>query len=139
MNQSQKRKIKMDEISVLLVDDEADFLRPMLKRLKIRNLNVSSVESGEEALNVISENEIDVVVLDVRMPGMNGLETLAEIKRIKPATEVIMLTGHANIDVALEGMGKGAFDYLMKPMEIDELVYKIQDAYQQKYINQKPL
>jgi DNA-binding NtrC family response regulator len=121
------------EFRVLLVDDETEFLETLVKRLKKRKLDVTSAESGREALEILKQTPIDVVVLDVRMPDMDGLETLREIKRIKPVVEVIMLTGHANVEVAIQGMELGAFDYLMKPMDIDELLYKLQDAYKRKW------
>ncbi len=127
----------MTEFRVLLVDDETEFLETLVKRLKKRKLDVTSAESGKEALQVLRENPIDVVVLDVRMPDMDGLETLKEIKRIRPSVEVIMLTGHANVEVAMEGMELGAFDYLMKPMDIDELLYKLQDAYKRKWYREE--
>ncbi len=127
----------MDTFDVLIVDDEADFRDSLLKRLKKRNLNVSGAGSGEEALAVLKEEPVDVVILDVKMPGMNGIDTLSAIKRLRPLVEVIMLTGHANVEVAMEGMEKGAFDYLMKPMDIDELLYKLQDACKKKRLNEK--
>src|SRR4030042_6493623 len=113
----------------MLVDDEKDFLETLCKRLVKRKLDVTSATGGREAIAKIEEMPVDVVVLDVRMPGMNGIETLKEIKRIRPSVEVIMLTAHADVQVAIEGMELGAFDYLMKPMEIDDLLYKLQDAY----------
>lgn len=124
----------MDGCSVLLVDDEVEFLQTMLKRMRKRNMDVTGAKSGEEALEFLSKNPVDVVVLDVRMPGMDGIEALREIKRRHPLTEVVMLTGHANMEVAIEGMELGAFDYLMKPINIDDLLYKIQDAKQKKSI-----
>jgi len=129
----------MDKFNVLLVDDETEFLSPLVKRLGRRNLNVRTAGSGEEALSVLENFQTDVVVLDVRMPGMDGLETLREIKKRYPLIEVIMLTGHASIEVAMEGMERGAFDYLMKPMNIDELCYKLQDAFQNKSIQEKKI
>ncbi len=123
----------MTQFSVLLVDDETEFLETLVKRLKKRKLDVTSAESGKEALQMLQQNPVDVVVLDVRMPDMDGLETLKEIKKLRPAVEVIMLTGHANVEVAMQGMELGAFDYLMKPMDIDELLYKLQDAYKRKW------
>jgi len=122
----------VDAFSVLLVDDEVEFLDTLLKRLRKRKLDVNGVHSGEEALRFLEANPVDVVVLDVKMPGMDGLDTLRAIKKTLPLTEVIMLTGHANMEVAIEGMELGAFDYLMKPMDIDELLYKLQDAYKKK-------
>ena len=129
----------MNDFSVLFVDDEVDFLDTLLKRMKKRRVNVSGVKSGEEALKWLSGNSADVVVLDVRMPGMDGIETLKEIKKLSPLIEIIMLTGHANLEVAREGMELGAFDYLMKPIDIDELLYKVQDAYQKKSIQEQKI
>ena len=126
----------MDVLNVLLVDDEVEFLETLLKRMKKRNVNVFGVKSGEEALKFLEQNPLDVVVLDVRMPGMDGIETLREIKKRHPLVEVIMLTGHANMEVAVQGMELGAFDYLMKPMDIDDLLYKVQDAQKKKSIQE---
>jgi DNA-binding NtrC family response regulator len=128
--------IELSEFNVLLVDDEAEFLETLVKRLKKRKLNASGVLSGEEALEALKATSVDVVVLDVKMPGMDGIETLREIKRSFPLVEVIMLTGHANMEVAIEGMELGAFDYLMKPMDIDELLYKLQDAYKKRALQE---
>lgn len=125
----------MDAFNVLLVDDEADFLETLLKRMKKRNVNVKGVKSGEEALEFLKQNPVDVVVLDVKMPGIDGIQTLREIKKTYPLIEAIMLTGHASLEVAIEGMELGAFDYLMKPIDIDDLLYKIQDAYEKKSIH----
>ena len=127
----------MEPVRVLIVDDEVEFLETLVKRLRKRKLAVNGVTSGEAALALLKENPVDVVVLDVKMPGMNGIETLREIKKEHGLLEVIMLTGHANTEVAIEGMEMGAFDYLMKPTGIDELVYKIQDAYKRKMLNEK--
>lgn len=118
--------------TVLLVDDEAEFRDLLEKRLRKRNLALLSAGSGEEALAIVAREAVDVVVLDVRMPGMDGRETLREIKRLKPEVEVIMLTGHASMEVALEGMELGAFDYLLKPVSFDELLFKLQDAAEKK-------
>jgi DNA-binding NtrC family response regulator len=128
--------MSLDEFNVLLVDDEMEFLETLVKRLKKRKLNATGVTSGEEALRVLGSTPVDVVVLDVKMPGMDGIETLREIKKIAPLVEVIMLTGHANMEVAIAGMESGAFDYLMKPMDIDELLYKLQDAFKKKALQQ---
>ncbi len=127
----------MDSFRVLLVDDEADFMETLVKRLRKRNLTVNGVTSGEAALDALEEAPADVVVLDVRMPVMSGIETLKEIRKRYPLIEVIMLTGHANMEVAIQGMEMGAFDYLMKPMDIDELLCKLQDAYKKKYLQEK--
>ena len=127
----------MGEMSVLLVDDEKDFLEVLAKRLRKRKLNLVAANSGEEAIRAIQSTQIDVVVLDMRMPQMDGLQTLREIKRINPVVEVIMLTGHANVETAVKGMELGAFDYLMKPVDIDELLYKLQDAFKKKAMSEQ--
>lgn len=129
--------VQVGNVKVLLVDDEVEFLETLVKRLRKRKLDVNGVTSGQAALQLLKENPIDVVVLDVKMPGMSGLETLREIKKMCALVEVIMLTGHANMEVAIEGMEVGAFDYLMKPTDIDELLYKIQDAHKRKTLNEK--
>lgn len=129
----------MDQFRVLLIDDERDFLDTLVKRLRKRNLEVAGVNSGEEALQVLKATPMDVVVLDVRMPGMDGIQVLREIKTINPLVQVIMLTGHASVEVAVEGMELGAFDYLMKPANLDELLYKIQDAYKAKTIQEQKI
>jgi DNA-binding NtrC family response regulator len=129
----------MNDFRVLFVDDEVDFLDTLLKRMRKRRVNVSGVKSGEEALEWLSGNTADVVVLDVRMPGMDGIETLRAIKKLDPLVEIIMLTGHANLEVARKGMELGAFDYLMKPVDIDELLYKVQDACKKKSIQEKKI
>ena len=114
---------------VLLVDDEKGFLDAMEKRLTKRELLVDSATSGQEALDVLKANDrIEVVVLDVKMPGMDGVETLTRIKTDYPLVEVIMLTGHATVETAIEGMRQGAFDYLMKPCEVEVLMEKIVQA-----------
>lgn len=129
----------MNSFSVLLVDDEIDYVETLVKRMKKRQVGVFGVQSGEEALEFMEENRIDVVVLDVRMPGMGGIETLRAIKQKFPLVEVIMLTGHASLEVAREGMELGAFDYLIKPINIDELLFKLQDANEKKMIQEKKI
>ena len=117
---------------VLLVDDEEKFVELMTERLTMRNYDVTSCLSGEDALDTVKGYNFDVVILDVMMPGIDGIKTLREIKGIKPLTEVILLTGHAAVDTAIEGMKLGAFDYLQKPCETEDLVSKIDKAYQRK-------
>ncbi|MCP4751653.1 MAG: response regulator [Proteobacteria bacterium] len=126
----------MDNPIVLFVDDEIEYLETLMKRMNKRGVRVSGAASGEEALELLGRRSVDVVVLDVKMPGMDGIQTLREIKRIKPLVEVIMVTGHASMEAASEGMALGAFDYLMKPVDIDELLYKIQDAHELKRIQE---
>jgi DNA-binding NtrC family response regulator len=131
--------MEVKNFNVLLVDDELEFLETLVKRLTKRGLNISTAKSGEDALKIIGGKGIDVAVLDVRMPGMDGIQTLREIKKTDPLMEVIMLTGHASVEVAIEGMELGAFDYLMKPADIDELFYKLQDAFKKKTIQQEKI
>lgn len=126
----------MDAPKVMLVDDEVEYIETLLKRLKKRGLEITTANEGRAALDLLESDSPDVVVLDVKMPGIDGLDVLKEIKSRHPLVEVIMLTGHANVEVAIEGMELGAFDYLMKPMDIDELLYKIQDAHQKKTIQE---
>jgi len=126
----------VDAPKVLIVDDEVRFIQALVRRLKKRKLVAASADSGAEALRRLDEDPADVVVLDLKMPGMDGIEVLKEIKARHPLIEVIMLTGHANVEIAIEGMELGAFDYLMKPADIDELLYKIQDAHQKKAIQE---
>ncbi len=129
----------MDGLAVLLVDDEVDFLQTLLKRMQKRNVTAAAAKSGAEALAFLSRNAVDVVILDVKMPGMDGIATLREIKKRHPLLEVIMLTGHADMEVAIEGMNRGAFDYLMKPINIDDLLYKVQDAHKKKMIQEEKI
>jgi DNA-binding NtrC family response regulator len=115
---------------VMLVDDEVPFVDAMTRRLSKRNLEIVTAYSGHEALEKLqaAKSKVDVVILDVKMPGMDGIETLREIKRVRPLVEVIMLTGHATVETGIEGMKLGAFDYLMKPCDIDKLMAKVQEA-----------
>ena len=127
----------MTDFTVMLVDDEKEFLEPLAKRLAKRNLCVLKADSGEVALEMIRQTPVDVVALDVRMPGMDGIAVLQAIKSFDPTIEVVMLTGHASVEAAYEGIAQGAFDYLMKPVGIDELMFKLQDAHKARTINLK--
>jgi DNA-binding NtrC family response regulator len=120
----------MTVANVLLVDDEEAFVATLMKRLERREVEVSAAYSGQEALDALekADGAYEVVILDVKMPGMDGLAALSEIKRLHPLIEVIMLTGHATVESAIEGMKRGAFDYLMKPCELDILVTKVAEA-----------
>ena len=126
----------MEKFKVLIVDDELDFLETIVKRLRARNIEVSGVESGYLALEALDSYSPDVIILDVKMPGLDGIETLREIKKKKPLTEVIMLTGHASVDSGIQGMQLGAFDYLIKPIALDELLEKVRQAYERKLIQE---
>ena len=120
------------KIRVLLVDDEEEFVETLGERLEVRGFDVTTALSGAEALERIQEREIDLVVLDVQMPGLDGVEALRQIRQLKPLIEVIMLTGHATVQTAIDGMKLGAFDFLLKPAETEELVEKIRRAYDRK-------
>ena len=125
---------------IMLVDDEVLFVETMAKRLEKRNIEILLAFSGEECLEKLKMNEnLEVIVLDIVMPGMNGLETLKEIKKVFPLIEVIMLTGNATIETAIEGMKLGAFDFLIKPCDIKELVNKVTDAARKKRDHQEKI
>ncbi len=119
----------MNEIRLLLVDDEINFLNPIARRMGKRNFSPILATSGEEALSILEKKPMDVVVLDVKMPGMSGIETLQQIKGKYPDTEVILLTGQASTHDGVEGIKAGAFDYLTKPIELEHLIGKIRQAY----------
>jgi DNA-binding NtrC family response regulator len=119
----------MSIANVLLVDDESEFVETFSERLELRNLKILKAFNGEEALQVIEKNQdLEVIILDVKMPGMDGIETLVEIKKKYPLVEVIMLSGHADVESAIDGMKQGAFDYLMKPCDMDQIVAKVTEA-----------
>ncbi len=120
------------KIRILLVDDEKEFVEALAERLRTRDFHVTMAFSGDEALEKLKEYNFDVTILDVRMPGLDGIEALRAIKKLKPLTEVLMLTGHGTIETAIEGMKIGAFDFLIKPCEIDVLLDKIKGAYERK-------
>ena len=125
---------------VMLVDDEVSFVETMAKRLKKRNIEILTAFSGEEGLEKLQTNQnLDAVVLDVKMPGIDGLETLRRIKEQFPLIEVIMLTGHATIESGINGMKLGAYDFLMKPCDIEELVGKIKSAADKKREHEKKI
>jgi len=119
--------------NVLVVDDEQDFLDTLVNRMKKRSIDALGVMSGEDALEEIKKKPFDVVIMDIKMPGgMDGIEALREIKRIQPLAEVILLTGHASVETSIEGMKLGAFDYLLKPVKLEELLQKIAEALEKK-------
>ncbi len=117
---------------VLVVDDEKDFIEMLSLRLNESGEKVAGVYSGKECLETLEKEDIDVVILDIKMPGMDGMETLKEIKKRFPLVEVIMLTGHGTIETAVEGMKLGAYDYLLKPSEFDDLTAKLTGARKRK-------
>jgi len=116
------------KIRVLLVDDEKEFVEALSERLELRLFDVKTSYTGDEAIRLIQQEDIDVIILDVLMPGKDGIATLTDIKKLKPLTQVIMLTGNATVETAINGMKLGAYDYLMKPTETEDLVNKINSA-----------
>lgn len=117
---------------ILLVDDEVVFTNNMSKLLNSRGYNVTAVNSGDAAIKELQDQDFDVVVLDLKMPGMDGLTALKEIQKLDLFTQTLILTGHGSIDSALEALKLGAYDYLTKPCEIDDLVVKIEGAWEKK-------
>jgi two-component system, OmpR family, response regulator CpxR len=120
------------KIRVLLVDDEKDFIDVLAERLEARDFTTFKAYSGDEALELIREKDVDVVLLDVQMPVKDGVTALRELKAFNPLVEVIMLTGHSTVESAVEGMKIGAYDYLLKPTETKDLVEKIALAFKRK-------
>ena len=122
----------MESVRLLLVDDENDFRRTVAKRLMKRGIDAQQAASGEECLGILKNEPVDVVVLDVKMPGMDGIETLHHIKKKYPEIEVIMLTGHATTQDGVDGIKTGAFDYLSKPIELEHLLSKVRQAHEKR-------
>ena len=123
----------MDSFRVLVVDDEQDFLETLVNRLNRRDMVATGVLSGEKALEEVKKRLFDVILLDIKMPrGMDGIEALREIKKTQPLAEVILLTGHASVETSIEGMKLGAFDYLLKPIKLEDLMIKLAEAFEKK-------
>ena len=129
----------MKNLQLLLVDDEERFLSTTKSLLDKRGVITHTAPGGREALRILEENRVDVVVLDVKMPDMDGIETLRLIKQRYPLVEVVMLTGHASVDSAVDGMRLGAFDYLMKPCDITDMLQKIQEAFIKKQVTEQKI
>jgi DNA-binding NtrC family response regulator len=121
-----------DKIKLLIVDDEVRFLAAIARRLEMRDFDVTKATNGAEALAAAAEARFDVALLDLRMPGMNGQEVLAALKREHQFLEVIILTGHGSLDSAVECTKLGAFGYLPKPYEFEKLIEVLRDAYEQR-------
>ena len=119
-------------MKVLLVDDESKFATMLAKRLALRGIDIEPVFTGEDAIAKAKTQRYNVAILDVKMPGMDGIETLRKIKSAHPLIEVVMLTAHATVESAIEGMKFGAFDYLMKPCDMDQLIGKVNEAARKK-------
>jgi len=123
----------MDLFSVLVVDDEEDFVETLVNRLKKKAIDAVGVSSGEEAIELMGKREFDVVILDIKMPGgMDGIEALREMKKVQPLAEVLLLTGHASVETSIEGMRLGAFDYVLKPIKLEDLFPKLVQAFEKK-------
>ena len=130
MNEKKSSTDATNTIRVLLVDDEAAFRVAVVKRLTRRGVHAEHTESGEKCLRYLGNFPFDIVLLDYNLPGMSGIDTLKEIKSLYPKTEVILLTGQANATDGAEWVKAGAFDYMAKPMEIEDLMDKIKQAYE---------
>lgn len=119
-------------IKVLIVDDEDRFRSTLKKLLSVQGFEVFEAEDGLKALEKVKEEKFDIILLDVKMPGMHGIEALTQIKKLDPLPEIIVLTGHASVDVAVQMIKFGAYEYLLKPCPTEELIAKIEEAYEKK-------
>ena len=129
---SMKENVQTDPIRLLIVDDEVGFVNILTKRLSRRNMEVTYAYTGTEAIQILRKQDFDVAVLDLKMEEMDGIEVLKIFKKMDPRLVVIMLTGHGSEQAAREGIEFGAFDYLTKPCELEELLAKIKEAYQER-------
>ena len=118
----------MEQLKILMVDDEQDFAATLAERLRLRGFHVEAIDSGADALQRVREDTFSILILDVKMPGIGGLQLLSQIKATHPDLPIILLTGHGSVADAEKGMEEGAFDYLMKPVDIDKLIEKIGSA-----------
>ena len=124
-----------NRINLLLVDDEVDFLRSTAKRLEVRNFNVIAVDRGEKAIEAARKNPIDIALVDLKMPGIDGEKTLKELKKEHEWMEIVILTGHGSVDSAVQLTKSGAYQYLQKPCEIEKLLEVLTEAYKKKVMN----
>jgi DNA-binding NtrC family response regulator len=122
----------LETLKLMLVDDEKRYLQTTAKLMEKKGIEVVTAQSGEQALDLLRTHDVHVVILDIKMPGMDGFKTLRAIKTLYPQVEVIMLTGHATMDSAIEGLQFGAFDYVMKPADIDDIVNKAYEAFEKR-------
>jgi two-component system, OmpR family, response regulator len=127
----------MGTARILLVDDEVAFANNIAKLISKRGYEVMTVYNGESAIKAVEESEFDVIVLDLKMPGLDGMATLKQIKKRQPQVEVIILTGHGSMDSGIDGIQLGAFDFIMKPVRFDDLHESIRQAYQRKIVHQE--
>jgi len=129
---SSPKNMDTGRIRLLLIDDEKDFVHILSKRINRRDIDVTEAFSGAEAIQALRGREYDVAVLDLKMEDMNGIEVLKLLKIMDPELAVIMLTGHGSAEAAEQGIRLGAFDYLTKPCELEELLKKIRSAYEHR-------
>jgi DNA-binding NtrC family response regulator len=122
----------VENMTLMLVDDEKRYLQTTAKLIKKKGIDVITAQSGAQALDLLKTHDVHVVILDIKMPGMDGFKTLKAIKTLYPPVEVIFLTGHATMDSAIEGLQFGAFDYVMKPADIDDIVTKAYEAFEKR-------
>jgi len=127
------------KINILIVDDEEQFLRSMTKRLEVRGFNVLAVDRGDKAIEAARNNPVDIALVDLKMPGLNGEETLLALKEEHKWLEVVILTGHGSIESAIECTRQGAYSYLQKPCELEELLNVLTEAYKKKIMNKMAL
>ncbi len=125
-------KVNRDSIKVLIADDEVEFASTLVTRLQLRSFDTNMVNSGGAALAAIQHSQPDVLLLDLKMPDIDGLEVLARLKHDYPHIKVIILTGHGSFEAGQEGMKLGAYDYVMKPVDLNRLIEKIEGAYKEK-------
>jgi len=128
-----------NKINVLIVDDEEQFLNSIKRRLEVREFNVVAVNRGEKALEEARKNPIDIALVDLKMPGIDGEETLKALKKEHKWMEVVILTGHGSIESAVECTKSGAYEYLQKPCKLDELLEALKNAYQKRVMNKKDI
>ncbi|MEA1969480.1 MAG: response regulator [Thermodesulfobacteriota bacterium] len=126
-----------NKINLLIVDDEEDFLHSITKSLEVRAFNVIAVNRGDKAIEAAKKNPVDIALVDLKMPGINGEETLRALKKEHQWMEVVILTGHGTIDSAVECTKIGAFSFLQKPCELDELLETLKNAFKKRVMNRK--
>ena len=126
-----------NKINLLLVDDEEEFLKSMSTRLEVRDFNVIAVNRGEKALEAARNNPVDIALVDLKMPGIDGEETLKALKKEHKWMEVVILTGHGSVDSAVDCTKSGAYLYLQKPCELDQLLDVLKNAYKKRVMNRK--
>ena len=131
--------MEKDKINLLFVDDEDQFLESMSKRLTAREFNVFSVNRGEKAIEAARNNSVDVALIDLKMPGMDGEETLKALKKEHPWMEVVILTGHGSIDSAVDCTQSGAHSYLQKPCDLEQLLEVLKEAYKKRVMNKNKI